>query len=332
MDNAIRAARRPRQAAALYDARLIPWLAGNEGFVGRYYKCPAGAGTIGYGFTWNCLPFRQWWMARYNRKFGPGDTISKADALVILQRAVDQQYAPPVRSRIGRAGVAVTPHAVAAAIDMVFNCGARALKWSWFKLLLEGRVREAASRFTVTATTANGRKLKGLERRRMEGARIMEGNIWPSWVAAPPSAEPADVERVLPRSQISAEDYWQGVEWLIALKHLPPSAGRLEDAIGAAVVNFQEGHPNLVNDGILGRATLAQLQRVTDLQREVKRTSGAGAAGSGTGALDAASQTSGLGEIILLCSIAATALVLAFLVWRYRDEVGLALRTLGRKL
>ena len=315
-----------------YDPRLIPWAAGNEGFVSRYYKCPAGAGTIGYGFTWTCKPFRDWWLKKYGRKFGPGDVISKEDALPLLRAAIDRQYGLRIRAKVLKAGTRVTPHAAAAAIDMAFNCGTGSLRWSWFKLLLEGRIREAAARFKVTGVTANGRRLPGLVRRRAEGASIMAGNIWPDWVKVPRSPVVADIAAALPRWQIRAEDFWQGVDWLAALKFLEPAERKDANAIRSAILTFQKGHPQLDNDGILGRATLDQLQRVIDLKRQAKGTAGAGSAGASAGVAGIAAEAPGWGGAIVVCSLAAALIVLGFLIWRYRDELAIALNTLGRRL
>jgi lysozyme len=65
---------------------------------------------------------------------------------------------------------------------MLINCGLGAAKWTWFTALVRGDVKDAARRLKVTATTAKGRRLPGLMRRRAEAATIMEFNKWPAWV------------------------------------------------------------------------------------------------------------------------------------------------------
>ena len=47
---------------ARYDRRLIPWLAGSEGKVNRWYRDPVGIPTIGMGFTMRSKEFRKWWI------------------------------------------------------------------------------------------------------------------------------------------------------------------------------------------------------------------------------------------------------------------------------
>ncbi len=318
--------------APLYDLRLIPWTGGNEGLVLRWYKDPTGTGTIGYGFTWGSRVFREWWLAKYGRKMRPGDTIAKSDALYLLGKLIEEDYAPPVIARLKSSVAPVTPHAAAASVDMTYNCGAGALKWSWFKLLLAGKIREAAARYQVTARTSKGRRLPGLVRRRKEGAAILQYNRWPGWVVTPKSSDVKHVEKAMPPWRLGTDDYTQGLIWLEKLKFLKPGHRGDKHAIRNAVMAFQAGHPNLTNDGILGRATLDQIQRVIDLKTKTAVTTAAGSTGTGAGAADVNAAATGYGDWLLWGSLAATVLVLGYFAWTYRDEIKLALNTIGRKL
>lgn len=320
------------QSIQSYDLRLLPWTGGNEGFVARWYKDPTGTPTIGYGFTWASPVFRGWWLKKHGRKMRPGDTISKPDALRLLKLLIDEDYAPPVFAKLKSSTSQLTQHAVAAAIDMTYNCGAKALSWSWFKSLLAGKIRDAANRYRVTATKSKGRRLPGLVRRRKEGAAILEYNTWPHWVKAPASSETADVADVLPVYQLHQDDFWQGITWLEQLKFLQPNARQHMDAMRAGILAFQKQHPQLDNDGILGRATLDQIQRVIDLKAKLGKTGAAGATGAGTGGADIEAAVSGYGDWIVWGSLGLTAIALGYFAWRYRDELKLALITLGRKL
>jgi hypothetical protein len=60
-----------------------------------------------------------------------------------------------------------------AAVSAVFNLGPGALKWRWAKAMKEGDYRQAAAYLRVTGTTAKGRTLPGLVRRRREEANLM---------------------------------------------------------------------------------------------------------------------------------------------------------------
>lgn len=316
---------------AAYHPNLIPFTGGHEGKVLKWYRDPTGTPTIGYGFTWASRIFREWWLAEHGRKMKAGDTISEADALFLLRMIIEAEYLPPVTDAIRAAKASVSPHAVAASTDMTYNCGPKALTWSWFKMLLAGRVREAAGRYRVTAQTSKGRKLPGLVRRRAEGANILAHNVWPSWLKATKSASDDDVEKAMPRWRLLREDFIQGQRWLKQLGYYSgPEGGENTEAMRAAVLAFQRAHPQLTNDGILGRATLDQLQRVTDLKRKAAATAAAGGAPAGAGRAEAASGADITGLDVWLIGGGVAILVIGgcWLAWRYRDEVSIAARSL----
>ncbi|MCR9057470.1 MAG: lysozyme [Rhodobacteraceae bacterium] len=315
-----------------YDLRLLPWTGGNEGFVARWYKDPTGTPTIGYGFTWGSPGFRSWWMTKHGSKMKPGDTISKTDALKVLRILIDEDYAPPVLKKLKASSADVTRHSIAASIDMAYNCGPGSLSWKWFKSLLVGKIHDAATRYRVTATTSKGRRLPGLVRRRKEGANILEHNIWPTWVNTPKTGNIAHVAEVLPNWQLHTDDFWKGISWLEQLKFLKPSAREDVAQLRAGILAFQKQHPQLANDGILGRATLDQIQRVVDLKTKASHSTAAGAAGSGAGMVETGTVSTGYGDIVIVGSLLISAIVLGFFAWTYRDEVKLALKTIGRKL
>ena len=304
-----------------YDARLIPWTGANEGKVLRAYKDPVGVITIGFGFTWGSKVFRDWWTDERGGKLKLGDRISEADAVYLLKKTIDAEYAPPVV----KGAPAATPHAKAAAIDMLFNCGIGAAKWSWFKLLAAGKVAASAERFKVTGTTAKGRRLPGLVRRRAEGAAIMEFNRWPAHIKAP-RAMTVEAIRKSSDWRLGADDFSQGLKWLVELGYLAPGATGDEKLITSATRKFQGEHPQLDMDGVLGRATLDQLQRVIDLRRKAGGTTAGGVVVSGGGAADSTAQLSGYGDWLLYAGAAFLVIGLAYLAWTYRDEISVALK------
>ena len=304
-----------------YDPRLIPWTGENEGKVLRAYRCPAGKITIGFGFTWGSSRFREWWMTERGQKLKLGDRISEADAIYLLKEAIDAEYAPPVLKGAPDA----TPHAKAAAIDMLFNCGIGAARWSWFKLLAAGKVSASAERFKVTGTTAKGRRLPGLVRRRAEGAAIMEFNRWPAHIKAP-RAMTVEGLRKSSGWRLGADDFSQGLKWLVELGYLAPGATGDDKLITAATRKFQGDHPQLDMDGVLGRATLDQLQRIIDLRKKAGGTAAGGVVVSGSGAADSTAQVSGYGDWLLYAGGAFLLLGLAWLAWTYRDEISIALK------
>lgn len=305
-----------------YDPRLIPYSAQKEGTVLRAYRCPAGAITIGNGFTWGSEIFREWWLAKHGRKLRLGDTIAEADLLYLLKQLMDAEYSVPVKKRAPNA----TPHAKAAACDMLFNCGLGAQKWTWFAALVRGDVKDAARRLKVTATTAKGRRLPGLVRRRAETAEIMEFNRWPAWVKAPRTMAPKEIKAAMPSWRLGEDDFNQGVAWLIALGFLDGSAKGDADKVSAAVYKFQTQHPQLGNDGVMGAATLDQLQRVIDLKAKSAKGAASSSAGASAGVADLATQTTGYGDWLLYGSLAVLVIGGAYLAWRYRDEIRIAVK------
>lgn len=308
-------------AARGYDPRLIPFTGQHEGKVLRAYRCPAGVITIGFGFTWGSQIFREWWLINKGAKLKLGDTIAEADAFFLLKAIIDDEYSLPVVKRAPNA----SPHAKAAAIDMLVNCGLGAAKWTWFAALVRGDIKDAARRLKVTATTAKGRRLPGLVRRRAEASTIMEFNRWPEWVKAPRTSAPKEIKAVMPSWRLGADDFNQAVEWLIQLGYLAGSSRSDKDLIAAATYRFQEAHPQLDNDGVLGRATLDQLQRVVDLKAKSAKGAAGTGAGAVTGVADQAAAATGYGDWILYGSIAVLVVGGVWLAWRYRDELSIAL-------
>ncbi|WP_422371327.1 glycoside hydrolase family protein [Hoeflea sp.] len=307
-----------------YDPRLIPFTGGHEGKVLRAYRDPVGVITIGYGFTWGSKVFREWWLKKHGRKLQLGDRIAEADSSAVLKKLIDAEYYGPVRKHASRA----TPHAQAAATDMLFNCGLGAAKWTWFKALVRGDVREAARRLKVTATTAKGRRLPGLVRRRAEASAIMEFNKWPAWVKAPRSSAASDIAVSMPAWRLGEDDFNQGVRWLVDLGYLSDKAAN-RDLVEAAVRRFQEAHPQLDNDGILGRSTLDQIQRVIDVRAKAAKGAASSGAGAATGAADRSISATGYGDLILYGSLAVLVIGGIWLAWRYRDELAIAVRGAG---
>lgn len=323
-----------------YDRRLIPWLAGNEGKVNRWYRDPIGEPTIGMGFTMRSREFKRWWAAnRKGVRFGPGATMTDAEIYAVKQMLIDKEYGPPVWTFFAKASVSL--YAMAVAMDMSFNAGYGSLKWSWAQLLKAGKVKQAAARFRTTATTAAGRKLAGLVRRRKEGAAIMEFNRWPNWVGEAKGAPTVGkAVKALPAWKLDDADLLTAARWLKTLGYWKP-AGRHNAAMlrsskdfRAAVRRFQQDHPQLDNDGVLGRATRDQIQRVMDLRRDAGRTSATGGATAGAGGAEAASgsEVTGYADWLMGAGVVIIVGAALWFGWRYRDEIRIGLRSLTGKV
>lgn len=153
--------------------RGAAFLRAHEGFVARYYLDPVGVGTIGVGFTWASASFREWWAKnRPGQKFGPGASMTAAEADSCLVYLCDAEYGAAVNRFL--AGKVVEQHVFDAMCSMIFNCGPKALEWRWAALMKAGNMTAAVKAWKDTATTAKGKKLPGLVRRRKEEAELAQ--------------------------------------------------------------------------------------------------------------------------------------------------------------
>ena len=285
------------------------FIARHEGFSSRAYICPGGVVTIGSGLTNRCAVARDWWIARYGRKIKIGDTITRDENTMLLKRALDDEYAPPVAPALGRDA---PTHAYDAGCSVSYNCGPRALNWQWARIYRSGDRRKAAARLEKTAVTSRGRRLAGLVRRRKEEADLMLHGHAASKRAArvdPAFDEPIkEMQRLLKKIGYNpgAIDGWPGPE------------------TGAAVRKLQRAH-GLVVDGLIGPATRAKILRLANLRRE---TTGATAAGGGTAGAGAvadpgadAAVVSQMADWAMYGGLIVLIAGLGYLAYFYRGEI-----------
>lgn len=171
--------------------RGAAFLRAHEGFVSKYYLDPVKVGTIGVGFTWASSSFRDWWAKnRPGQKFGPSATMTPAEADSCLVYLCDAEYGAAVNKFL--AGKVVEQHVFDAMCSMVFNCGPKALEWRWAAFIKAGNMTAAAKAWKETATTAKGKKLEGLVRRRREEAELAQYGRY-AGVAAAVTNEPSAI-------------------------------------------------------------------------------------------------------------------------------------------
>lgn len=288
--------------------RGLAFIAAHEGFVSRGYLDPAGIVTIGYGFTMRSRVFSSWWRKTHAKPLAVGDPLPRDTANKLLVKLLDSEYAPPVRKALPH----LTQPQFDACVSVVYNLGARALTWRWAKALQKGHVAEAAKLLKVTGTTAGGRQLPGLVRRRTDEARLLATGSYGETVAvsgAPSGVDVRDLQNTLK-----------------ALGHDP---GRLDGVWGArtkaAVIAFQRANPPLVLDGVPGPATRAALKRALALRN------GTGAAGVLTVATGAGSLLSGhvsLPVLALVILVMAAVSAGGLYLWLNRGAFTLGLRAL----
>lgn len=292
----------------------LAFVAGHEGFVSRAYLDPAGVLTIGYGFTNGSPVFRAMW----GRKLRRSDRIARGQADRILAEIMEREVGPAIDRALP--GLSVTQRDACASV--VYNLGPRALGWNWAKALAAGDVRRAADLLRGTGTTAGGKRLAGLVRRRDEEADLLEHGRYGPGVAARQATARPDPAGPDPEVREAQE--------ILTERGFDP--GAIDGWMGArtrkAVLAYQHAHPHLTADGILGPATLAQLRRDAAAVRAVAR--GLAKSGGGLGlAAGAVSALAGLpwGGIAWALLGLTLCLVLAGLIWRWRDVLARRINT-----
>lgn len=231
----------------------------HEGYVRNFYLDPVGVGTIGIGFTRASKAFRTWWAKhRPGVKFGPGAVMSRAEAEDALRFLFAEEYGKAVNAFLGKA---VPQHVFDAVASAVYNLGPKALNWKWAKAVKAGDYAGAAKLLAKTGTTAKGKTLAGLVRRRKEEAKLIEHGIYTGVGNVVGITIPvADADGVLVR-----QERGPAVAQLIRdLHRLGYYYGLLDDVFGpgteAAVIVFQRDK-GLEPDGKAGPVTLAAIAR-----------------------------------------------------------------------
>lgn len=232
----------------------------HEGFVGRWYLDPVGIPTIGIGFTWRSAAFQRWWKAnKRGMKFARGATMTRKEAENCLRYLVVHEYGKAVNEFLEKT---VPQHVYDGTVSPVYNLGGQALKWTWAAAVKRGDYKDAAKRLSRTGTTAQGKTLPGLVRRRKEEARLIRDGVYTGvdGVVHNPVVITKDAmaDGILERGEAGP-----AVAQLIRdLAGLGFYDGKLDDIFGygtqAAVVEFQRDH-SLVADGMAGPVTLAAI-------------------------------------------------------------------------
>jgi GH24 family phage-related lysozyme (muramidase) len=288
--------------------RGAAFIAAHEGFVSRTYLDPAGIPTIGYGFTMRSRVFAEFWEKARAHALRAGDTITETEARAVLRRLADEEYGPPVLAALNPRA----QHQFDAACSVTYNCGAATLKDRWARAFAAGDIAAAAALLRETRTTAGGRFLAGLARRRADEAALLERGDYGSAAPAPStSILAADVRAY--QADLAALGLYRGAVDGIA-----------GPATEAAVIAFQKSAPELKVDGVVGPATRAALRRAVEKKRA---TIAIPAAGAAVTAAIAVSSSNFLPAIAIgLASIAVLALI--FAAWRKR---GVLISALSRK-
>lgn len=291
----------------------VEFLERHEGVVLKAYRCPAGVWTIGAGLTAGSGVVRP----------AAGMTITAAEATRLLQLALRQNYEPRVKAAMPGA----KQHEFDTGVSFDFNTGA-IHRASWVRRWVE-QSWDATRSALLAWNRGGGRVLPGLTRRREEEFSLLAYGDYGRGVREPGGDQGlARLVVDLEHAEIEAAR-----EAFLALGYKVGRNFRGFDE--AAIRAFQAAH-DLTVDGIVGRATLSQLQRVIDSREKAA----APAAVTAVGGTDSAVQVSSeLDPALAWVGPALLALGLAWalwLAWRYRDTIAAAINPhaprLARKL
>lgn len=269
-----------------------------EGVVLKAYRCPAGRWTIGPGLT----------AASGVVTPKAGMVISRKEATRLLQLALQNNYEPTVTAAMATAN----QHEFDGGASFHFNTGAIG-RASWVK---HWRQRNwAGVRDGLRAWSKGGGKvLPGLQKRREREYRMMR---FGEYAAMPVVTRPPGLAKI----SLRLGDEFGLIRLREALEQLGYDVG--SDVRGVselAVRAFQRDH-DLTVDGIVGRATLATIERMLAARRKAAPAVGATAVTGTSTQTDAVPDATGLPDWAGWVALGLAALWLAWLAWTYRDAI-----------
>jgi lysozyme len=281
--------------------RGAAFIAAHEGFVSRTYRDPAGIPTIGYGFTMRSRVFADFWVRSRGRALRIGDTIAEGEARAVLRRLADEEYGPPVVAALRPRA----QHQFDAACSVAYNCGTAALKDRWARAFAAGDISMAAQLLRTTRTTAGGRFLAGLARRRAHEAALLEYGDYGQGNAAPSVSDLAADIRACQTALASLGFYRGAIDGIAGPRTL------------AAAIAFQKSELTLKADGVVGPATRAALRRAVERKRATVAIPAAGIAVAAT----VAPSFPNSGPAMLAGAASVAILALLFAAWRNRGSL-----------
>ncbi len=227
----------------------------HEGFVDRWYLDPVNVPTIGIGFTWRSVAFREWWAKnKPGVPFAKGATMTRQEADAALIFLCAREYGKAVNDFLSP--IKVRQHVFDGMTSPVYNLGPGSLKWKWAQAVKSGDLVEAAARLVNTGTTAKGKKLPGLVRRRKEEAALLQFGDYGSAVALVDPDPMAD--GMLVRGERGAAVLALQKQLLAGGFYTGAQDGIFGYGTEAAVLDFQRAN-GLKADGYAGPVTLAAL-------------------------------------------------------------------------
>lgn len=313
-----------------------------EGRALRAYQDEVGVWTIGYGVT-NMdkgLGF----------KVGAGVTITAEQAEQLLYTTLVKNYAPAVRKAVQPERCPHPQDAQNGGLSFHFNTGGIG-RASWPKDLLAGDY-EACQTNLKSWCRGGGKVLNGLVRRRawewgviysgnyghLEGPGVLDqhereighgelltalpghptepvdpGSVHTDGVPVPTTPAPGALQ--LGSSGQAVIDLQRS---LVAAGYAAPVSGTFDEATRQQVIKFQQSHPHLTADGIVGPATTAALARNALLREQAGKVAKVAPAVPATAAALWQWVSTHSAQLALIGGCAVLVIVLAYLAVTYR--------------
>ncbi len=293
----------------------VKFISGHEGNPLTCYLDPVGIPTIGHGFTMRSSTARRELAKLGIKKLVPGKTklTAKQSDNIFMILLNGNEYAGAVMRGVPK-GRAVKQHMFDAMLSAVFNLGGGFMKWRWkTPWATKNDIAASAAYWSRNYNKAAGRRLAGLVRRRKEEAKMFEKGVY-TGVKGDGIARKAEKEKPrLPDPTVK-----EAQEILIKLGiHKFKADGWYGPRTRDSIIAYQEKHPHLVNDGILGKATITQLRREQIATNDTLTKGGGSIVAVGTGAV-----ASGLSWWWVAGAVAITALAVGgYFAWKYRDVI-----------
>lgn len=285
----------------------IAQLEHDEGVVLRAYRDIVGVWTIGAGLT----------AASGVVVPKAGMVITRAEATRLLKLALEMNYEPAVEKVMqgftGSKVIRPHQHEFDAGVSFHFNTGAIA-RASWVKLWRAGKPAKEIRSAMMLWNKAGGRVVRGLQLRRQREADLLLGGFYfnPNAKVNQPPGSPTYMALAAWTPNIDPATREAATRSLIAMGY--DNRDGAITAIGARA--FQKDH-DLTVDGIIGRATVATIQRRADAARKAVMAAPASVAASGFVALPTEVDWAWVDALI---GAALLAWVL-WQAWQYRDAI-----------
>ncbi len=321
-----------------------------EGRALRAYQDSVGCWTVGYGLT-NYDKNLPW-------KVEKGLVISEDQAEWYLVESIRKNYLPAARKALMGGTYAHPQGAVDGTTDMHFNTGG-VLKASWPKALGRGDLA-AAKAALMSWNKAGGRVLSGLTRRRegnwLEVSAEQYGHLTGPAIVLPNasnheiirgnanllSAFPTDpndrssgqitthadipmptteAPGVLKEGMVGPEVTDAQTDLANAGYPVTAAGNKFTAEMTAAVLAFQNTHPNLTADGKIGPATAAALKRAADMRAKantVLKTAAPVIPGMYVGFHQWVSAHAG--DLALMVGLSAVVVIGGYLLWKHRHD------------